>query len=154
MSGKVTQPPHVLIMTRRYVARRDVVFSVISQAEHMRHWMCPAGFSVPSVQADAREGGSYRIEMLSPDNERFIVGGRYLVIERPARLAFTWTWEPPHTMANVETTVTIQLIQKGDETILTMTHTGLPSEEERASHEHGWTGAYASLEKVLQRQMR
>jgi glutathione S-transferase len=154
MPGKVTQPPHVLIMTRRFVARRDVVFGAISQAEHMQHWMCPAGFSVPSAQADAREGGRYRVEMLSPEGQRFVVGGRYLVIERPARLAFTWTWEPPHSMANVETIVTIQLIQQGDETILTMTHTGLPNETERAEHEQGWTGAYVSLEKVLKRLAR
>ncbi|MBC7984000.1 MAG: SRPBCC domain-containing protein, partial [Candidatus Obscuribacterales bacterium] len=132
---------NVLVMTRRFAAKRELVFTAISSAEHLKNWMCPAGFTVPSATAELRIGGRFRVEMLSPEGELFVVGGVYRVIEPPGRLAFTWIWETEHTMPGIETTVTIQLAAQGDETVLTMTHTGLPNEAERASHENGWTGA-------------
>jgi glutathione S-transferase len=140
---------HTLTMTRRFAAKRELVFAAISQAEHMQQWMCPADFSVPNATADVRVGGRFHIHMVSPEGNHFKVGGEYLVVDPPRRLIFTWTWEPGHTMPNIETTVSIELTEKNGETLLTMTHMGLPSEEERASHEFGWTGAYESLGRVV-----
>jgi uncharacterized protein YndB with AHSA1/START domain len=138
-------------MTRRYAAPRELVFAVLSQAEHMQHWMCPAEVTVPGTESDLRVGGRYRMQMKSPDGQLFIVGGVYLLIESPKRLIFTRMWEPEHTMAGIETTVTIELTAQGNETLLTMTHVGLPNAEERASHEAAWTGAYDSLRVLLAR---
>lgn len=143
--------PHVLVMTRRFVAKRELVFAALSQAEHMQHWMCPAGFTLPRAQSDLRIGGKFRIEMLSPENQLFVAAGVYRVIEPPSRLVFTWQWEPGHTMQGVETTITIELLAQGKETVLTMTHAGLSSAEERSNHEHGWTGAYQNLTELLTR---
>jgi glutathione S-transferase len=143
---------HTLVLKRRLPAKPARVFKAISRAEEMRHWMCPQDFFVESVTSDLRVGGRFRIEMHSPDDEVFIVGGVFRVIDPPRRLVFTWKWEPEHTMAGVETTVAIDLEADGDETLLTMTHTGLPNEEERSSHEWGWTGAYEKLRDLVTRE--
>ncbi|HTE43178.1 MAG TPA: SRPBCC domain-containing protein, partial [Steroidobacteraceae bacterium] len=74
-----------LIMTRRYAAPRDLVFAAISQAEHLQHWMCPEGFTVPVTEAEARVGGRFRIQMKSPEGQIFVVGGVYLLIDSPKR---------------------------------------------------------------------
>jgi uncharacterized protein YndB with AHSA1/START domain len=140
---------HTLVLKRRLPAKPARVFKAISRAEELRHWMCPQDFTVASAMAELKIGGRFRIEMHSPDEEVFIVNGRYRVIDPPRRLVFTWEWEPEHTMAGVETTVAIDLEADGDETLLTMTHTGLPNEEERSSHEWGWTGAYEKLRELV-----
>jgi len=136
-------------MTRRFPAKRELVFTALSHAEHLQKWMCPAGFTVPKAEAELRIGGRFRVEMLSPEQELFVVTGVYRVIEPPTRLAFTWMWEPKHTMPGIETSVLIELAAQGGGTLLTMTHSGLPSVEERDSHEHGWTGAYENLKALL-----
>lgn len=143
---------HTLVLKRRLPAKPARVFKAISRPEEMRHWMCPQDFFVESVTADLRVGGKFRVEMHSPDDEMFIVAGVYRVIDPPKRLVYTWTWEPEHTMAGVETIVAIDLVADGDETLLTMTHTGLPNEEERSSHEWGWTGAYEKLRDLVTRE--
>jgi uncharacterized protein YndB with AHSA1/START domain len=144
-----TAATHSLIMTRRFAAERELVFTAISRPEHLQRWLCPAGFTVPKAEADVRVGGRYRVAMRSPEGQIFTIGGVYLAVDRPKRLIFTWIWEPEHTMPGIETTVTIELAAQGNETLLTMTHLGLPSMEERNSHEHGWTGAYESLKSLL-----
>jgi uncharacterized protein YndB with AHSA1/START domain len=148
-SGSNSNPIRVLVMTRRFAAKRELVFTAISRAEHLKRWMCPAGFTVPRAEADLRVGGRYRVEMRSPEGQSFVVGGEYRIIDPPKRLVFTWTWEPEHTMPGIETVVSIELKEEGDETILTMTHNGLPSVDECNSHEQGWTGAYENLHQLL-----
>jgi glutathione S-transferase len=151
MSATDTAITHSLVMTRRFAAQRELVFTAISQAEHLQHWMCPAGFTVPNATGELRVGGRFRVEMVSPEGEVFTVGGEYLLIDPPKRLIFTWQWEPGHSMAGIETTVSIELTERSGETELTMTHFGLPSEAERNSHEQGWTGAYENLKQWVER---
>jgi hypothetical protein len=45
--------------------------------------------------------------------------------------------------------VTFELSEKSGETHLHFTHTGLPTEESKAQHEHGWQGCVARLEALL-----
>ena len=43
---------------------------------------------------DLRVGGAVRVVMRDPARDvEYGGGGRYTEIERPARLAFTWTWD-------------------------------------------------------------
>lgn len=145
-----------LVLKRHLPAKPARVFAAISRAEELQQWMCPQDFTVASVTADLRVDGRFRLEMHGPDegpyaNGVFVTSGRYRVIDPPRRLVFTWKWEEGHTMAGVETTVAIDLEAHGDETLLTMTHTGLSSEEECSSHEWGWTGAYEKLRDLIAR---
>ena len=67
--------------------------------------------------------------------------GRFTVIERPAKIQYTWmSW---HTQG-VESTVTVTFRAKGDETLLTLNHANLPDTELGRMHEKGW-GYYLGL---------
>jgi uncharacterized protein YndB with AHSA1/START domain len=72
--------------------------------------------------------------------------GRYLQVEPPRLLEFTWVSEGPH---GKESVVLIELIPNGKGTDLTLTHDGLPTEEMVKSHEGGWTGFLDSLRDRL-----
>ncbi len=140
---------NVLHMRRVFRAPRERVFNAFTRAEAMRQWMCPKEFTVPSAEADFRLGGRFRVAMRAPDGNTVAVSGTYQEIQPPELLVFTWQWEPGHSMAGIQTTVRVELFDRGAETMMLMTHTGLPSEEERASHEWGWSGAFETLAALV-----
>jgi uncharacterized protein YndB with AHSA1/START domain len=49
-----------------------------------------------------------------------------------------------------ETNIHIELSAQGERTFLLMTHFGLPTEDERTSHQGGWTGALTNLERLFE----
>ena len=42
---------------------------------------------------DLRVGGSVRVVMRAPDGSEVRAGGEYTLIDRPSKLAFTWTFD-------------------------------------------------------------
>jgi uncharacterized protein YndB with AHSA1/START domain len=61
--------------------------------------------------------------------------GRFTEIERPARMQHTWV--SPNTLGE-ESTVTLTFTKKGDDTLMTLVHTGIPDTEAGRGHEKGW----------------
>ena len=71
--------------------------------------------------------------------------GAYLTIEPPSRLSFTWM------SANTDlrpTVVTVEFLERGSNTELILTHTGLPAARVEA-HRSGWTDIIARLGQTL-----
>lgn len=63
--------------------------------------------------------------------------GRFLEVERNRRLQYTWM--SPFTRG-LESTVTVTFDKQGADTLLTLTHAGLPDDEHGRVHEGGWNG--------------
>jgi uncharacterized protein YndB with AHSA1/START domain len=61
--------------------------------------------------------------------------GRFTVVERPTRLEHTWM--SPNT-SGLESTVTVTFEGKGNDTVMTLVHSGLPDTDGGRSHEKGW----------------
>ncbi|HTY10400.1 MAG TPA: SRPBCC domain-containing protein [Bacteroidota bacterium] len=61
--------------------------------------------------------------------------GRFKEVKRPARIQHTWM--SPNTLGH-ESTVTLTFEKKGEETLLTLVHSGLPDNEGGKGHEGGW----------------
>jgi uncharacterized protein YndB with AHSA1/START domain len=61
--------------------------------------------------------------------------GRFTEVERPARIQHTWV--SPNTLGQ-ESTVTVTFQNKGETTLMTLVHSGLPDSDEGRSHEKGW----------------
>ena len=139
-----------LQMSRFIRAPREKVFDAFVSESLMSAWQCPRGMSVASVQADARVGGPWRVEMLARDGTRFAVGGHYRELQRPQRLAYTWQWEGDHKgMSGVETLIEVELTAKDGGTELRMTHSGFPHDAMRDSHAHGWSSCFNRLNDLL-----
>ncbi len=61
--------------------------------------------------------------------------GRFTEVQRPARIRLTWMSR--HTLGE-ESIVTLTFKQQGDETLMTLVHSGLPDDDLGRGHEAGW----------------
>jgi uncharacterized protein YndB with AHSA1/START domain len=96
---------------------------------------------VVEVEMDPREGGAFRLVMQGPA-ARFEHEGRYVLIDRPRRLIFTWVSDgTDHRLSLV--TVTFTAIAAGVR--VQVEHEGLPDTERAGRHEYGWGTILAKL---------
>jgi len=89
---------------------------------------------------------------MSGHDRRLHVSGRYLEVEPPRRLVFTWAWHEtadPATPREHETVVTIELHQRGRKTELLLEQRLFRDRAGRDSHQDGWTSAMRCLESYL-----
>lgn len=61
--------------------------------------------------------------------------GRFTEIERPGRIQLTWM--SPNTLGQ-ESMVTLTFKEHGEDTLMTLVHSGLPDHELARGHEKGW----------------
>jgi uncharacterized protein YndB with AHSA1/START domain len=139
---------HTLILQRTFDAPRLLVWKAWTEAEHLMHWICPAGFRVLFAEADLRIGGKWRSGMRSPDGDEYIHAGEYLEIDPPSRLVLTHKWEANDLEPRVTTEITITLNERNGKTDMMFVQSGLGSRESAASHKHGWTGAFDNLARL------
>ncbi|MEX2252982.1 MAG: SRPBCC domain-containing protein [Thermoleophilaceae bacterium] len=140
-----------LHLRRTLPAPRDEVFAAWTEAARIPEWFGPAGRIAPRAEVDLRVGGRYRIEI--QDGELVLSAvGRYLEIEPPERLVFTFGWEPVvHEVADIgETVVTVELRDREGSTEMTLTHEGLPTEEAAQFHDFGWGASFDRLEALAE----
>lgn len=120
------------------------LFDAWTDEEGMRAWMRPGPTEDVRVQLDVRVGGAYTIEMIFGD-ESIVHTGRYTVVDRPRRLAFTWDAEH----FDEPTTVTLDFVPTTEGTEVVLVHEGLPSEESAERHVGGWQTILEELASEL-----
>jgi uncharacterized protein YndB with AHSA1/START domain len=129
--------PLVAHVQRLLPATPDEVFDEWIDPDAMAEWMCPRPAHATGIQLDPRAGGRLRID-IEEEGVQFFIEGRFLELDWPRRLRFTWscsTWaNPAH-----ESVVTVTLEPHDDaHTLMTIRHELLP-DEHVATHERGWT---------------
>jgi uncharacterized protein YndB with AHSA1/START domain len=62
--------------------------------------------------------------------------GRFLAIDRPRRLEYTWVSEATK---GVESIVAVSFESHGEQTEVTLRHTGVPDDDMGRQHKEGWT---------------
>jgi len=72
--------------------------------------------------------------------------GRFTELERPGRIQHTWM--SPNT-SGLESTVTLTFAKQGDETRMTLVHSGLPDTDGGRGHEKGWSFFLDNFTKQL-----
>jgi uncharacterized protein YndB with AHSA1/START domain len=102
---------------------------------------------VPVVEVDLRVGGTFRQHIVAASGVERRVTGRYLVIEPPRRLVYTWRWEGVHDEGESEVTVEFHDVDGATEVIVS--HAMLPSDVSRRNHANGWTGCLSNYEALL-----
>ena len=138
----------VLRLERALPAARAAVYRALTDPEELGKWWGPRGFTAPIVEFEPRVGGSYRIAMQPPDGELFHLSGEFRDVDPPARLAYTFRWNPPDP-DDRETVVTLSFEDRGEETLVHMSQAEFATEARYALHEAGWTEAFERLEKLL-----
>jgi uncharacterized protein YndB with AHSA1/START domain len=134
-----------LTLVRRIKAKPSTVFDAITTPNGMACWFGPDRGPVLLAESDARVGGRFRVRFRMMDGSEHTCGGEYLKIS-PEGVAMSWRWEGGADDPN-ESRLEIRLRAIPEGTELTLTHSLLPDEESRKSHEGGWSGSLDKLER-------
>jgi uncharacterized protein YndB with AHSA1/START domain len=139
----------VLQLTRALEAPREDVYGAITEPDRLSRWWGPRGFTIPSLDFDPRVGAAYRIDMQPPEGEAFHLRGEFREVDPPARLAYTFIWDPPDP-DDRETVAELDLRDLGTEgTEIVLTQGAFATEERRALHEGGWSDSFDKLAELL-----
>jgi uncharacterized protein YndB with AHSA1/START domain len=135
-----------LVIERTFDAPATAVFDAFTDEEVMRRWWhAQRGWTTSEADVDLRVGGGVRVVMREPDGVTHGGGGRYTVVDRPRRIAFTWTWDGD----DRETLIEIAFAAASGSTVVTFTHSNLRDEASARDHERGWSNCLDNLERTL-----
>ncbi len=123
-----------VIIRRVLPASCEEVFDAWLDAAGMRNWMCPGPVTSCDAVLEPRVGGHFRIAMNAP-GAQFVNTGEFRVLDRPAKLQFTWT---SSRWGNEETLVTVELHRHGARCELVLTHERYPVERSADELMRGW----------------
>jgi uncharacterized protein YndB with AHSA1/START domain len=80
-----TPSENAIKFVRRFSADRDTVWAMWTQAERLRNWWGPKGFTTPVFEVDFREGGAWFYCMQDPEGQRYCGKMIYGEIDPPRR---------------------------------------------------------------------
>jgi len=115
----VTEYPNTLeiVTTRAFDAPIDLVFDVLTNPEHVRHWYAPFEDTMTVCSIDLRVGGQYHLAFVTSDGTECSFRGTYLELERPTRVVDTWLFEG---WPDAEAVETVDLHETDGVTTVTM----------------------------------
>jgi uncharacterized protein YndB with AHSA1/START domain len=140
-----------LELKRVLPAARPIVFGAVTDPNQLAKWWGPNGFTIPTLEFEPRAGESYRIEMQPPEGESFHLTGEFLEVDPPARLTFTFVWDPPDP-DDLATLVALSFRDLGGSTEVSLTQGPFRTEARRELHRDGWTDSLDKLERLIEDQ--
>jgi uncharacterized protein YndB with AHSA1/START domain len=108
------------IITREYVAPRDLVFKAWTDPGHLVKWWGPNGFTNPVCEWDARPGKPIYVVMRGPNGTDYPMGGEFLEVVAPERLVFTSGAMDAKKNLLFEFLHTVTLVERKGRTMLTI----------------------------------
>jgi uncharacterized protein YndB with AHSA1/START domain len=72
--------------------------------------------------------------------------GRFIDIDRPGRIQHSWM---SRNTLGEESTVTVTFQNKGEDTLITILHSGLPTEDTANAHEKGWNSVFDKFSDIF-----
>ncbi len=112
----------------RIRARPEKVFAYFIDPQLYVRWQGSAS------RLDPRPGGIYEVSM----DDGSVASGQYVAVEPPDRLVFTWGWLGDETLPPGQSTVEVTFRADGDDTVVRLRHSALPSAASRERHAEGW----------------
>jgi uncharacterized protein YndB with AHSA1/START domain len=137
-----------LTYERVFDAPRAKVFKAWTDPSILAKWWGPKQHTIPKVDMDLREGGTWATVMRSPAGDEIKVGGTYRKIDPPARLSFTWAWIHDGKRGH-ESVVTVDFEDQGPRTLMRFHQGAFESAEAAAMHNQGWTSTWEKLDDFI-----
>ena len=125
-------------MPEQFVVRREMqiaappatVFAFLTDPQKIISWMGLEATTEPHA------GGLYLLKGVGPRGGS--ARGAFREVVPVHRLAYTFGWEGGQEVPPGSSLIEIDLIERDGGTLLRMTHSGLPTEEQAAAHAKGW----------------
>jgi uncharacterized protein YndB with AHSA1/START domain len=105
--------------------------------------------TMPGIDLDLRVGGGYRFTMQPPSGDPFHLSGKFLEIEPPGRLVYTFRYDEPDP-DDRETVVTLSLDDVADATEVSLSQGEFATEARLALHRSGWTDSLEKLRELIE----
>ena len=137
-----------LVVRRLIHATPERLFDAWTRAEELLKWWGPHSVQCTAADLDLRVGGRYRLANRFPDGTVLWIVGQFEIIERPARLAYTWQIE---SRPGATERVTVLFEASGEGTLVTVTHERIGDAAVRDRHEQGWRDCLDRLAGYLVR---
>lgn len=150
-----------LVITRVFDAPREMVWKAWTDAENVKHWWGPTGFTAPSCSIDLRIGGQWLFCMRSPEGQDYWATGTYKEIVDGEKLVFTdcFADEAGHVVPAthygmpdnipLEMLVTVKFEDYDGKTRMTVQHDGLPIGNMTEGAGQGWNTSFDKLAESL-----
>lgn len=127
-----------VVVERRVRAPADAVFRFFSDPERWTAWQGV------DAEIDLVEGGTFRVNVTGDG----FATGRVVEVVPNRKVVFTWGWERPDSpVPPGSSTVLIELVPQGAETLIRLVHSDLPPDE-RDVHRRGWNNYVGRLAAV------
>ncbi len=150
MTHSQTAPDTTLRLTRVFNAPRERVFRAFLDADAMRVWFCPDGFSFVTVALDpATRRGTRFVMVHDATGQRYTFTLDYTAVEAPDRIEWISTWEDGFPERGRQTRATIEFEEVSGSTRVTLTQEGFMSRSNRDDHAEGWSGGLDKLARYL-----
>ena len=116
-----------IVVERKIAASAATVYSYLTESDAWAKWQGVTASIEPTA------GGLFRMVM----GNGMVALGRFVELQENQRVVFTWGWVDHPGVPPGSSTVEIELVTDGSDTIVRLTHSGLP-EDERPMHVMGW----------------
>ena len=137
----------VVRIERTFDAPAEAVFDAWTSEEVIRRWFRPReGWLEPSAEVDLRVGGKIRVVMRTPEGEPVGAGGEYTEIDRPNRLAFTWTFDDD---PSNEQMIELEFTERDGVTTVLFVNSNISESERRDAQYEGWSTCFDEIGRVL-----
>jgi uncharacterized protein YndB with AHSA1/START domain len=148
----LSQPsdPEPIRIERTFDAPAEIVFDAWTSPEVLKRWWhAEHNWETPLAEVDLRVEGALRIVMRDPaSGSEQGGGGHFTFIDRPRRLAYTWTWDADDESRSQH--VEVQFHESGGRTTVVLTNSGIPTPEIDDYHD-GWNNSFDNLTAYLSR---
>ena len=114
------------------------IFAFLTDADRLIRWMGV------SATLEPHPGGLYLVNVTGARCAR----GAFREVVPVHRLAYSFGWDDDGEVPPGSSLVEIDLVEQPDGTLVRLTHTGLPSVEQCASHADGWAHYLGRLVEV------
>lgn len=123
-------------------AAKERVFRAWTEpAQLKKWWTIGEGWITSSVEVDLKVGGRFSVGNQPLGGGEVLITGRFLAIEPPDRLVYTWTFQGD---VPEESTITVEFNEFGEQTEVVITHEKA-SKEMAAGALAGWHATLVSL---------
>jgi uncharacterized protein YndB with AHSA1/START domain len=143
----IDESGRVLRIERTFGATAEEVFDAWTSAEVMRRWFhCEADWQTPDAGVDLRVGGRIWVVMRRPDGTEASAQGEFTLIDRPRRLAMTWTFNDEPSNAQL---LELSFSESSGSTTVLLVNSGISTDKRRDGQDWGWRGCLDQLERLL-----
>jgi len=136
---------NALRLAHRFAGPPGMVWAVWTRPELIRSWFGAShGFRAHDIAVDLRPGGRWSLRNVNGAVTEYVTGTYHEVIP-DKRLCYSYHFEGTEFFS----TISIDLTEDGDRTMLAFLQTGFPNAQSRDDHETGWSKAIKVMGEAL-----